>query len=112
MKWLKVFPVYQNKHWSIRWQDDHTVAPSSHHIVLKIVEFYKLTLAKKSRPYMTLPTFRGNWSKIEVKLLMHISKKSEPRGRDFSKNQEKMMMSNMDDQNLSERASNKLDCLL
>ena len=67
---------------------------------------------KKGYPYMTSPTFRGKGSKIDAKLLMHISKKSEPRGRDLSKNQEKMMTSNMDDQNLLERASNKLDCLL
>ena len=58
---------------------------------------------------MTSPTFREKGSKIEAKLLMHISKKSEPRGRDLSKNQENMMTSNMDDQNLLEMASNKLD---
>ena len=39
-------------------------------------------------------------SKIDTKLLVHISKKSEPMGRDLSKNQEKMLTSNMDDQNL------------
>ena len=47
---------------------------------------------------MTLPNFRGNWSKIEVKLLMHISKKSEPRGRDLSKNQEMTVLEELNDQ--------------
>ena len=36
---------------------------------------------RKGHPYMTSPTFRGKGSKIEAKLLMHISKK-----RDLSEN--------------------------
>jgi hypothetical protein len=39
----ELFPIYQNKYWTIRWQDDHTIVPSSHHIILKIVGFFYLT---------------------------------------------------------------------
>ena len=35
----ELFPIYQNKHWTIRWWDDHTVVPFSHRIILKIVGF-------------------------------------------------------------------------
>ena len=38
----ELFPIYQNKHWTIRWRDDHTVVPSYHCIILKIVEFLKV----------------------------------------------------------------------
>ena len=35
----KLFPIYQNKHWTIiRW-DNHTDIPSSHRLILKIVGF-------------------------------------------------------------------------
>ena len=39
----ELFPIYQNKHWTIRWQDDSSVNPSSHRIMLKIVGFLKKT---------------------------------------------------------------------
>ena len=32
----KLFPIYQNKHWTIRRRDDHIVVPSSNRIKLKI----------------------------------------------------------------------------
>ena len=35
----KLFPIYQNKHWTIRQQDDRSVHPSSRRIILKIVGF-------------------------------------------------------------------------
>ena len=35
----ELFPIYQNKHWTIRWQKDHSVNPWSHRIILKIVGF-------------------------------------------------------------------------
>ena len=35
----ELFPIYQNKHWTIRQQDDRSVDPSSHRIILKIVGF-------------------------------------------------------------------------
>ena len=44
----ELFPIYQNEHWTIRWRDDHTVVPSSHHIILKIVGF-KISLNTKGR---------------------------------------------------------------
>ena len=44
IKWLKskslshclteLFPIYQNKHWTVRRQDNHSVNPSSHRITL------------------------------------------------------------------------------
>ena len=36
---IELFPIYQNKHWTIRRRDDQTVDPSSHCIILKIVGF-------------------------------------------------------------------------
>ena len=36
----ELFPIYQNKHWTIRWHDNPFVDPSSHRIcILKIVGF-------------------------------------------------------------------------
>ena len=35
----ELFPIYQNKHWTIRRQDDCFVDPSCHRIILKIVRF-------------------------------------------------------------------------
>ena len=37
----ELFPIYQNKHWTIEWWDDRFVDPSSHRIILKIVGFKK-----------------------------------------------------------------------
>jgi hypothetical protein len=39
----ELLPIYQNKHWTIRQWDDRSVDPSSHHIILKIVEFHFTT---------------------------------------------------------------------
>ena len=54
------FPIYQNKHWTIRWQDDHTVVLSSHRIILKIVGFHisiiKQDLAEKGPKVDQWPT--------------------------------------------------------
>ena len=36
----ELFPIYQNKHWTIRRRNDRSVDPSSHRIILKIVELY------------------------------------------------------------------------
>ena len=36
---IEFFPIYQNKHWTIRRQDDCSIDPSSHHIILKIIGF-------------------------------------------------------------------------
>ena len=36
---IELFPIYQNKHWTIRRQDDQSVEPSYHSIILKIVGF-------------------------------------------------------------------------
>ena len=38
----ELFPIYQNKYWTIRQQDDHSVNPLPHCIILKIVGFYKI----------------------------------------------------------------------
>ena len=35
----ELFPIYQNNIWTIRRWDDHTIIPSSHRIILKIVVF-------------------------------------------------------------------------
>ena len=35
----ELFPIYQNKHWTIKWQDDRSIEPLSHCIILKIVGF-------------------------------------------------------------------------
>ena len=35
----ELFPIYQNKHWTIRQQDDNSINPSSHLIILKIFGF-------------------------------------------------------------------------
>ena len=35
----ELFPIYQNKHWTIRLRDDCSVDPSSHHNILKVVGF-------------------------------------------------------------------------
>ena len=32
----ELFSIYQNKHWTIRWRDDHIVVPSSNRIKSKI----------------------------------------------------------------------------
>ena len=31
----ELFSIYQNKHWTIRWRDDHIVVPSFNHIKSK-----------------------------------------------------------------------------
>ena len=36
---FELFSIYQNNNWTIRWWDDYTIIPSSHHIILKIVVF-------------------------------------------------------------------------
>ena len=41
----ELFPIYQIKHWTIRQQDNHTVVPSSHRIILEIVGFLVKTAA-------------------------------------------------------------------
>ena len=35
----ELFPIYQNKHWTIKWWNDCSVDPLSHRIILKIVGF-------------------------------------------------------------------------
>jgi hypothetical protein len=40
----ELFPIYQNKHWTIRQRDDRSVDPSSHRIVLKIIGFQIIRL--------------------------------------------------------------------
>ena len=35
----ELFPIYQNKHWAIRLQDNSSVDTLSHRIILKIVGF-------------------------------------------------------------------------
>ena len=35
----ELFPIYQNKYWTIKRQNDCSVDPSTHHILLKIVGF-------------------------------------------------------------------------
>ena len=35
----ELFPIYQNKQWTIRRRDDRSVDPSYHLIILKIVGF-------------------------------------------------------------------------
>ena len=35
----ELFPIYPINHWTIRRRDNHTVVPSSHRIILKIVRF-------------------------------------------------------------------------
>ena len=32
----ELFPIYQNKHWTIRWRDDHIVVQLSHRNIFKI----------------------------------------------------------------------------
>ena len=34
----ELFEIYQNKHWTISRQDNPSVDPSSHHIILKILK--------------------------------------------------------------------------
>ena len=36
----ELFPIFQNKHWTIKQWEDRTVVPSSHCIILKSVGFY------------------------------------------------------------------------
>ena len=38
----ELFPIYQNKQWTIRQQDNCSVDPSSHRIILKIVGYQLL----------------------------------------------------------------------
>ena len=40
----ELFPFYQNKHWTIQRQDDRSVDPSFHCIILKIVRFQEAAL--------------------------------------------------------------------
>ena len=35
----ELFPIYQNKQWTIKWREDRSVDPSSLRIMLKIVNF-------------------------------------------------------------------------
>ena len=49
----KLFPIYQNTHWTIRQQDNHTFVPLSHHIILKIVR-WNAQLGPKLRPHVGL----------------------------------------------------------
>ena len=45
----ELFTIYQNKHWTIRQWGDHSVDPSSHCIILKIVVFL-VTCLVMSKP--------------------------------------------------------------
>ena len=36
------FSIYQNYNWTIRWWDDHTIVPSSHLMILKIIRLIKV----------------------------------------------------------------------
>ena len=38
----ELFPIYQNKHWTIRRRDDHIVVQSSHRNISKIDGFLQL----------------------------------------------------------------------
>ena len=46
----KLFTIYQNKHWTIRWWDDCAFHPLNHCIILRIVRFQE---------YLTLQTGSG-----------------------------------------------------
>ena len=54
----QLFPIYQNKHWTIRQRDNHTIIPSLHRIILKIVGFLDSTLIR-TLLYETFPFFGG-----------------------------------------------------
>ena len=37
--WSKYYFIYQDNNWTIKWWDDHTIIPSCHRSILKIVVF-------------------------------------------------------------------------
>ena len=50
----ELFPIYQNKNWSNRQQDNQSVDPSSHCIILKIVGFYLSEMAFINQFYFVI----------------------------------------------------------
>ena len=50
----KWFPIYRNKHWTIRRRDDHSADPSSNRIILKIVGFQEKQDWKWQKVYLKL----------------------------------------------------------
>ena len=56
----ELFPIYQNKHWTIGRWDDHSVNPSSHHIILKIVRFYAKGISVPTSVWAWNPKFFKN----------------------------------------------------
>ena len=52
-----LFPIYQNKHWTIRRRDNRSIDSSSHHIILMIVGFYKVIRKTLDRLQMCRLTF-------------------------------------------------------
>ena len=61
----ELFQIYQNKHWIIRQQDNHTVVPSSRRILLKIVSFY----SSKPHKYIYSDTVKALSGPLRGKLL-------------------------------------------
>ena len=57
-----LFPMYQNRHWTIKRQDDHSVDPSPHHIILRIVGF----LIRRTKDFIRRP--KRKWLYFSNKL--------------------------------------------
>ena len=45
----EIFPIYQNKHWTIKHRDDCSGDPTSHRIISKIVRLLKTSVTCKPR---------------------------------------------------------------
>ena len=58
----ELFSIYQNKHWTIRWRDNHIVVPSSNRIKSKIdwilessiIQTFKYNVKKNLTPFFSL----------------------------------------------------------
>ena len=64
----ELFTIYQNKHWTIIWHDDRFIDPSSHRIILKIVDFLGSTVLGLER-YTSFLSFHESVCNIFVVLL-------------------------------------------
>ena len=53
----ELFPIYQNKHWTILQWDSRSLDPSSHYIILKIVGFFVSCLVWSGLVWLLLKTF-------------------------------------------------------
>ena len=69
----ELFPIYQNKHWTIRRRDDHIVVQSSHRNIFKIdrfqvTRFTNIPVWHKNYFNVHAESFLKDWMTVKLKL--------------------------------------------